>query len=50
MMGKVPEIPKEKCKDRFLVQSAVYDGPMDAIDKFEVVTHTVFSMAPSRPT
>jgi hypothetical protein len=25
MMGKVSEVPKEKCKDRILVQSAPYD-------------------------
>jgi len=46
MMGKVPEIPKEKCKDRFLVQSAVYDGPMDAIDKFEWKAHFTDPNAP----
>jgi len=34
MMGKVSEIPKEKCKDRFLVQSAVYEGDVQAA-KFE---------------
>ena len=38
MMGKVPQIPKEKCKDRFLVQSAVYDGELPN-DKFEWKTH-----------
>merc|ERR1712070_143620 len=35
MMGKMPEVPKEKCKDRFLVQSAPYDGPLDQQEKFE---------------
>jgi len=38
MMGKVSEIPKEKCKDRFLVQSAVYDGELPN-EKFEWKTH-----------
>merc|ERR1712232_1499174 len=38
MMGKVPELPKEKCKDRFLVQSAPYDGE-EPDDKFEWKTH-----------
>jgi len=37
-MGKVPEVPKEKCKDRFLVQSAPYDGQMPN-DKFEWKAH-----------
>ena len=37
MMGKVQAIPKEKCKDRFLVQSADYDGVMPN-DKFEVTS------------
>jgi len=35
MMGKVAELPKEKCKDRFLVQSAAYEGPDVKNDKFE---------------
>ena len=38
MMGKVPHIPKEKCKDRFLVQSALYDGELPN-DKFEWKSH-----------
>lgn len=38
MMGKVSEVPKEKCKDRFLVQSAVYDGKLPN-EKFEWKQH-----------
>ena len=38
MMKKLPQIPKEKCKDRFLLQSAVYDGELPN-DKFEWKTH-----------
>ena len=36
MMGKVSEVPKERCKDRFLVQSAPYDGVVPN-EKFEVI-------------
>merc|ERR1712070_948736 len=40
MMGKVAEIPKEKCKDRFLVQSAAYDGELPTDQKpFEWKQH-----------
>jgi len=46
MMGKVHEVPKEKCKDRFLVQSAVYDGELPN-DKFEWKTH--FTDASHKP-
>jgi len=28
MMGKLPEMPTEKCKDKFLVQSIEYEGPI----------------------
>merc|ERR1712031_30759 len=38
MMGKVPEIPKEPCKDRFLVQSYQYEGEENE-DKFEWKTY-----------
>jgi len=46
MMGKVHEVPKEKCKDRFLVQSAVYDGELPN-DKFEWKSH--FTDASHKP-
>jgi len=39
MMGKMAEVPKEKCKDRFLVQSHPFDGPADQAEKFEWKTH-----------
>jgi hypothetical protein len=35
MMGKMTSMPKEKCKDRFLVQSAEYDGELTDTTKFE---------------
>jgi len=38
MMGKVSEVPKERCKDRFLVQSAPYDGVVPN-EKFEWKSH-----------
>merc|ERR1711871_1422765 len=38
MMGKVAEIPKDKCRDRFLVQYAPYDGEMPN-EKFEWKKH-----------
>jgi hypothetical protein len=37
MMGKVSEVPKTPCKDRFLVQSSPYDG--EPTDKFEWKSH-----------
>ena len=39
MMGKLPEMPTDKCKDKFLVQSIEYEGPIpeDGSDeKFDV--------------
>merc|ERR1712086_506940 len=35
MMGKLSQLPKEKCKDKFLVQSCLYDGNIPAEDKFD---------------
>ena len=36
MMGKLSQLPKEKCKDKFLVQSCQYEGNIPAEDKFDV--------------
>merc|ERR1712086_589013 len=35
MMGKLSQLPKEKCKDKFLVQSCQYEGNIPAEDKFD---------------
>jgi len=39
MMGKLPEVPKEKCKDRFLVQSAPFDGEVSDSANFQWKAH-----------
>merc|ERR1711934_728265 len=39
MMGKLPEVPKEKCKDRFLVQSAPFDGEIQDSANFQWKAH-----------
>merc|ERR1711865_241022 len=35
MMGKLSQLPKEKCKDKFLVQSCQYEGKVPEGDKFD---------------